>query len=266
MRKKIIRSFKRSPLGKPVPKSWRSLLPFLWGSPRAKRAFDLFASSLLIVMSAPLMALIALLVKLDSPGPILYSQVRVGLNRRRRSHTAAMAERRRLEGFGQGFRVLKFRSMRTDAEANGPQWCRQNDPRVTRFGSFLRKSHLDELPQLFNVFNGDMSLVGPRPERPEFIAHLRQAVEGYERRLHLKPGLTGLAQIYKGPDEVTDDVRVKMRYDLLYMKNSSVYTDMKIVLATIPLSLGLPLTKPPARKSARPHNPGNRVPVAAQQN
>ena len=175
--------------------------------------------------------LLAVLVKLTSRGPAFYSQTRLGLN-------------------GRPYKIHKLRTMTHDCEKqSGAKWATANDPRVTPLGRFLRKSHLDELPQLLNVLKGEMSLVGPRPERPEFVAHLRQAVQGYERRLHLKPGLTGLAQIYKGPDEITDDVRKKMRYDLLYMKNSSVYTDMKIVLATIPFSLGLPFTKPPARYS-----------------
>jgi lipopolysaccharide/colanic/teichoic acid biosynthesis glycosyltransferase len=125
--------------------------------------------------------------------------------------------------------------MRLDAEPDGkPVWCQRNDPRVTRVGHFLRETHLDELPQLINIIKGDMSLVGPRPERPEFVARLRQQVPGYERRLYLKPGLTGLAQIRQRADLAVKDVRRKIRYDMLYLKNASIATDLKILFNTIP--------------------------------
>jgi len=234
--------------------------PYFW-----KRVFDVAVSSFLIVVTAPLMVAVALLVKLDSAGPALYAQKRVGWNLRRRpqrrlsdrrariargtpsDRRLAGDSRRALPGFGKVFQVLKFRSMRADAEKHGATWCRRDDPRVTRFGRFLRKTHLDELPQLFNVLEGDMSLVGPRPERPEFVSLLREKLPAYEKRLLMKPGVTGLAQIRYPADLVMDDVRRKIRYDLLYMRNVSLATDVKIILGTIPSVLGVapqPAPKP----------------------
>jgi lipopolysaccharide/colanic/teichoic acid biosynthesis glycosyltransferase len=203
------------------------------------------------------MVALALLVKLDSRGPALYAQKRVGWNLRRRPRRRAsdrrvliarqtpsdrrhtIDSRRREPGFGKAFQVLKFRSMRTDAEKNGAMWCQKDDPRVTRLGRLLRRSHLDELPQLFNVLEGDMSLVGPRPERPEFVSVLREKMPAYEKRLLVKPGVTGLAQIRYPADLVMEDVRRKMRYDLLYMRKASLATDLKIILGTIPSVLGV---------------------------
>jgi lipopolysaccharide/colanic/teichoic acid biosynthesis glycosyltransferase len=203
------------------------------------RAFDVAAASLLLLVCAPVMLAAAVLIKLDSPGPVLYAQVRVGLNRRRWGGAAA-EDRRRRGGYGREFRVLKFRTMRVDAEADGKAvWCGRADPRVTRIGRALRRAHLDELPQLFNVLRGDMRLVGPRPERPEFVARLAEVVPGYEKRLCLKPGVTGLAQIRQTPDLEVDDVRRKVRYDLLYARRASLWTDLKISFWTVPLMLGL---------------------------
>jgi lipopolysaccharide/colanic/teichoic acid biosynthesis glycosyltransferase len=217
--------------------------------PFYKRMFDIFLASLLIVAAAPLMAVLAILVKLDSAGPVLYSQGRVGLNRRKNRRSAMsrsnevfagkMDRRRQEHSHGRVFRVLKFRSMHVNAEAKGAQWCQRNDPRITRIGRILRKTHLDELPQLFNVLMGDMSIVGPRPERPEFVTDLKGTVPNYERRLDLKPGLTGLAQIRHRSDEELTDVKKKVRYDLFYMKRASLWTDTKIVLGTVPLVFGM---------------------------
>ncbi len=216
--------------------------------PIYKRLFDILLTSLLIVLSAPIMLVVAILVKLDSPGPVFYSQGRVGLNRRRKDRRGGASraqvyqgesDRRRQQSHGRVFQVYKFRSMHVDAEAKGAQWCRRDDPRVTRMGKILRKTHLDELPQLFNVLMGDMSIVGPRPERPEFVTGLKESVPNYEKRLELKPGLTGLAQIRHRSDEQITDVKKKIRYDLFYMKKVSLWTDTKIVLGTVPLVFGM---------------------------
>jgi lipopolysaccharide/colanic/teichoic acid biosynthesis glycosyltransferase len=204
-----------------------------------KRGFDLVMALSLLCITAPLMAVIALLVKLNSSGPVFYCQMRVGLNRRRRAARAGLPpERRCRAAFGRCFKMIKFRTMHTDAELNGATWSPREDPRVTPLGRVLRKSHLDELPQLFNVLLGDMSIVGPRPERPEFVVQLRQAVPKYDLRLQLKPGLTGLAQIRQEADQAFHDVKRKVRYDLLYMQKASTWTDLKIVLGTVPLALG----------------------------
>lgn len=216
--------------------------------PFYKRFFDILLTSMLIILSAPIMLVVAVLVKLDSTGPVFYSQGRVGLNRRRQDRRGASAraqvfdagsDRRRQHSHGRVFRVYKFRSMHVDAEAKGAQWCRRDDPRITRMGKILRKTHLDELPQLFNVLMGDMSIVGPRPERPEFVTGLKERVPNYEKRLQLKPGLTGLAQIRHRSDEQITDVKKKIRYDLFYMKKVSLWTDTKIVLGTVPLVFGM---------------------------
>lgn len=223
-----------------------------------KRLFDIAIASLFLVAVAPFMLLIAILIKLDSEGPVFYSQTRVGVNNRRmpsrrrgellRREMIGASDRRvetpvnrRVQNsFGRMFKVLKFRTMRTDAEANGkPKWCEVNDPRVTRIGALLRKTHLDELPQLFNILMGDMSLVGPRPERPEFVRWLRNVTPAYEERLMVKPGLTGLAQIHHRADLELSDVKKKVRYDLLYLKRVSVWTDIKIILGTVPLVFGV---------------------------
>jgi lipopolysaccharide/colanic/teichoic acid biosynthesis glycosyltransferase len=220
----------------------------------AKRLFDIVMASLMLLAAAPAMAAIALLVKLDSRGPVFYVQPRVGINSRRRPRRGdesrranrvspgrrARRDNRCRAACGRSIRVIKFRTMRTDAEAGGPMWCRRNDPRVTRLGRWLRKSHLDELPQLFNVLRGDMSLVGPRPERPEFVEDLRKTIPRYEHRLLVPPGLTGLAQIRHRADLEVSDVRRKVRYDMLYLKKASVWTDVKIVLGTVPMVFGAP--------------------------
>lgn len=174
----------------------------------AKRPFDLLVSGLGLVASAPLWALIALAIKLEDGGPVFYGQERVGKG-------------------GKVFRVQKFRSMVLDAEReSGPVWAAENDNRVTRVGQFLRATALDELPQLVNISRGEMSLVGPRPERPELVRHFRQEIPGYGRRFLVQPGLTGLAQIYGQYDS---HPRKKLRYDLLYIKKQSFWLDVKLI-------------------------------------
>jgi exopolysaccharide biosynthesis polyprenyl glycosylphosphotransferase len=181
----------------------------------AKRVVDIVVSLLVLIVSAPLWMVIGIGIKLDSPGPIVYSQERVGKGEKL-------------------FKMRKFRSMRADAESSsGPVWAPKNDTRVTSFGKFLRKTRLDEIPQFVNVLDGDMSLVGPRPERPFFVEKLSKEIPLYKRRLTVRPGITGWAQIKQGYDTSIDDVRSKVRYDLFYIENMSFRMDIKILLTTL---------------------------------
>ena len=180
-----------------------------------RRALDILFSLLLLVVTAPLMMLTAVLIKMDSPGPIFYRQKRVGL-------------------FNQTFMILKFRSMQVDAEATGsPRWATLSDPRVTRIGSFLRLVRIDELPQLFNVLRGEMSLIGPRPERPEFVQQLSFAISHYNDRSFVKPGITGWAQINFPYGASVEDAKMKLSYDLYYLKHRSLFLDFVILASTI---------------------------------
>jgi exopolysaccharide biosynthesis polyprenyl glycosylphosphotransferase len=181
---------------------------------KVKRALDLVCAVLLLLVAAPVMALIALLVRLESPGPVLYRQERVGQ-------------------FGRPFQLLKFRSMRADAErASGPAWARENDERVTRVGRILRRFHLDELPQAWNALAGDLSFVGPRPERPCFVELLRERIPFYDLRHFVKPGITGWAQV-RGPYASSiEDSYEKLEYDLAYAKNLSLGLDLEILART----------------------------------
>ncbi len=225
-----------------------SLLQTPWQI-KTKRLTDVVFALIMLSAAAPVMIVIALLIKLDSAGPIFYTQLRIGSNRRksRRNYDPSILEdsyfkaghnKRRLAYFGQPFKIFKFRSMRSDAEAQGHQWCQEKDPRITRIGNLLRKSHLDELPQIFNILKGDMSLVGPRPERPEFIKELLHSIPDYEKRLMVKPGLTGLAQILHRSDITIQDVKKKVKYDLLYLKKGTILSDIRIIFGTAPLMFG----------------------------
>jgi sugar transferase (PEP-CTERM system associated) len=180
-----------------------------------KRILDLVVSIVGLILASPLMALTALAIRLDSKGPIFYSQTRVGR-------------------MGKEFDVLKFRSMRQDAEQDGvAQWAAKDDPRTTRLGKFLRKFRLDELPQLINVIRGEMSFVGPRPERPEFVERLREAIPYYDQRHTVRPGITGWAQVEYVYGASTEDAFRKLEYDLFYLKNMSIAFDLAIILKTI---------------------------------
>ena len=184
-------------------------------SREAKRLMDILVSGIALLLLSPILLLTALAIKLDSKGPVLYSQSRVGL-------------------MGEPYKIYKFRSMRTDAEANGiAVWAGENDPRITRVGKFVRATRLDELPQVWNILKGEMSLVGPRPERPLFVAQLAESLPYYHERHRVKPGLTGWAQINYRYGASKDDSRMKLRYDLYYAKNFSVFLDVIILMKTI---------------------------------
>lgn len=213
-----------------------------------KRVMDVVVSSTMLILLTPVMALVALAVRMTSPGPIIFRQVRTGLNSRRgdrrgealdATHDADgnrrtdKSDRRYDIAFGKPFVLYKFRTMRTDAEKNGAQFAVKGDPRVTPIGKFLRKTRLDELPQLWNVLKGEMTLVGPRPERPEFIESLSREIPDYLARLGLKPGLTGLAQIINGYDNDIESFRRKVALDLLYLQNCCLWNDVKILIRTV---------------------------------
>jgi sugar transferase (PEP-CTERM system associated) len=183
-------------------------------SSAAKRVFDVAASALLLVLTAPLIVLFAVLVKLDSKGPAFFRQSRIGL-------------------YGQPFELVKLRSMRLDAEAGGAQWASKDDPRVTRIGRFIRKVRIDELPQAWSVLKGEMSFVGPRPERPEFVADLEDRLPFYAERHMVKPGITGWAQINYPYGAAIEDSRQKLEYDLYYAKNYTPFLDLLILLQTL---------------------------------
>ena len=184
-----------------------------------KRLFDLLISAAMLVCTLPIMAIAALLIKLESPGPVLYRQERVGQG-------------------GKPFTILKFRSMRADAEHDGkPRWASQNDSRVTLIGRVIRRSRIDELPQIFNVFLGDMSFVGPRPERPYFVQDLTLQIPYYGVRHTVKPGITGWAQVRYAYGSSIDDALNKLQYDLYYVKNHSLFLDLMILFQTMQVVL-----------------------------
>jgi lipopolysaccharide/colanic/teichoic acid biosynthesis glycosyltransferase len=186
-----------------------------------KAFFDFVLALILLVLTAPLLLLAVVLVKLTSRGPAIYTQTRLGLH-------------------GRPFTLFKVRTMTHDCErASGACWSLPGDSRVTAVGRWLRRTHLDELPQLWNVLSGDMSLIGPRPERPEFVPQLEQAIPHYVERLQVRPGVTGLAQVQLPPDTNLDSVRTKLAYDLHYVKNMSMLLDARIYWATFFKMLGV---------------------------
>lgn len=181
---------------------------------KVKRVFDIGMSIVIGTLTFPIMIVAAIIVKLESPGPIIYSQERVGENEKE-------------------FMVYKFRSMRQDAEKDGAKWAQKNDPRVTKFGNFMRKTRIDELPQLFNVIRGDMSFIGPRPERMVFIKELEKQIPYYGLRHMVKPGLTGWAQVMYPYGATVEDAKNKLEYDLYYIKCYSLYLDIVILFKTL---------------------------------
>ena len=184
----------------------------------SRRTLDVIGSLLLLAFTLPLLLLVAFLIKVDSTGPVLYRQSRVGLH-------------------GRIFTMLKFRSMRVDAEAAGPCWATDRDPRMTRIGAFIRATRLDEVPQLLNVLRGEMSLVGPRPERPHFVQQLAAIIPRYNERTHVLPGITGWAQINYPYGASVEDARAKLAFDLFYINNRALLLDLRILLRTIPVVL-----------------------------
>jgi sugar transferase (PEP-CTERM system associated) len=179
-----------------------------------KRLFDIVASLILLLLTAPIIAIFAIVVKLDSKGPAFFRQERVGL-------------------YGETFHLIKLRSMRIDAEKDGAKWAQKDDPRVTRVGRFIRKVRIDELPQTWSVLKGQMSFVGPRPEVPKFVDALQEEIPFYQERHMVKPGITGWAQINYPYGASTEDSRQKLEYDLYYAKNYTPFLDFVILLQTV---------------------------------
>jgi lipopolysaccharide/colanic/teichoic acid biosynthesis glycosyltransferase len=192
-----------------IKKLYRQLKPLL----------DRIVSIIGLLIVSPVFFMAGVIIKLTSPGPIFYTQERVGKNECL-------------------FNIIKFRTMCVNAESqDGPVWAKKDDKRITTFGKFLRRTHIDELPQLINVIKGDMSIVGPRPERPFFVSKFKDNIPGYAKRLTIKPGITGLAQCYHKYDETIRDVQKKLRYDILYIKRMCWSLDLGIVWQTLRISL-----------------------------
>jgi lipopolysaccharide/colanic/teichoic acid biosynthesis glycosyltransferase len=201
------------------------------------RGMNIVIASIGLILVSPVMMAFAVLVKLTSPGPIFYSQPRVGLDRRR-SSAANMYDRRTRDLGGLPFIIYKFRTMYVGAEIrHRAVWASKEDVRVTPIGGLMRKLRIDELPQLFNVINGDMNIVGPRPERPSIFSRLRVDIADYSLRQRAKPGITGWAQINQSYDTNLDDVRRKVQYDLEYLQRQGVGEDLMIMAKTVPVML-----------------------------
>ncbi|MDZ7859916.1 MAG: sugar transferase [Candidatus Krumholzibacteriota bacterium] len=214
---------------------------------KLKRVFDIIISVIALVILSPLLAIAAILIKLESRGPVFYSQERIGLNRRavdRRRRDAEIKfekrskkDRRAENCYGKPFKMYKLRTMRQDAEISGPALAKKNDSRITRIGKILRRTRIDELPQFVNVLQGDMSLIGPRPERSFYIKSIRKELPEFTLRLKTKPGITGLAQVEAGYANTMDLMEKKLSYDLLYIMSLSFLTEAKIIIKTISVIL-----------------------------
>ncbi len=186
---------------------------------RLRPLVDYGISFIGLLIASPIFLVVGIIIKITSPGSMFYTQERVGKDNRL-------------------FNMIKFRTMHVGAESQtGPVWAKKNDARITRFGRFLRNTHFDELPQLINVLKGEMSIIGPRPERPFFVNKFKDEIHGYTRRLSIKPGITGLAQCYYKYDETIQDVRKKLSYDVLYIKRMCWMLDLRILLKTLSISL-----------------------------
>jgi lipopolysaccharide/colanic/teichoic acid biosynthesis glycosyltransferase len=180
-----------------------------------KRMIDVVGSIIAFMVLSPFFLITTLFLKIFSPGPVFYRQARVGQ-------------------YGKHFEIYKFRTMKVDAEKySGPVWATKNDNRLIPGGNFLRKSKIDEIPQFINVLKGEMSIIGPRPERPFFVERLKKQIPDYEKRLNIKPGITGLAQVLHQADETIKDVKLKIKYDLLYIRKMCLLTDVHILLQTV---------------------------------
>lgn len=205
---------------------------------RAIRALNVAVAAVGLLLAAPLLAVVAVLVKLSSPGPVLYTQPRVGIDRRRGRPTPEQLSRRKTDFGGRVFKIYKFRTMSADSDRAGQVWASEEDPRITRIGRILRKYRLDELPQLWNVLRGDMNIVGPRPEQPGIFQELREKVARYPHRQRVLPGITGWAQVNHAYDQCLDDVRRKVEYDLEYIERRSLAEDLRIMARTLPVMVG----------------------------
>lgn len=203
------------------------------------RALNVTIAAVALILLAPALILVALAIRLTSEGPILYRQTRVGLDRRRRhwSTDQMLYDRRIRDVGGRPFTIYKFRTMRVNAERAGAVWATKGDSRITPLGRLLRKTRIDEIPQLINVLLGDMNIVGPRPERPILVSQLREQIREYSLRHRAKPGITGWAQINHSYDSCVDDVRTKVRFDLEYLQRQSVAEDLLIMARTIPVMI-----------------------------
>ncbi len=218
--------------------------------PAFKEAADMILAAVLMVLTGPLILALMAVVRLSSEGPGLYAQVRLGRNGRR-------------------YMIYKIRTMSHNCEAkSGPQWSTVGDPRVTALGRWLRKTHLDELPQLWNVLRGDMSLVGPRPERPEFVQQLEQVIPNYRTRLEVRPGITGLAQVQLPPDEDFAGVSRKVACDAVYVASMSLWLDLRILVGTALKVVGTPFDvtrRVLALPGVRPSSPAVRESIDAEE-
>lgn len=199
---------------------------------------NVILATIALIILSPVLLLFGLLVKLTSPGPIFYSQPRVGLDRRNTPPGVDSYDRRLRNLGGRPFRIYKFRSMRVEAERpTGAVWATKGDRRVTPVGRIMRKCRIDEIPQLLNVIRGEMSIVGPRPERPSIFSRLCVDIEEYPLRQRALPGITGLAQINQSYDTTLDDVRSKVQYDLEYLRRQSLAEDIRIMARTLPVMI-----------------------------
>lgn len=215
----------------------------LWMHVLIKRSTDILISIVGLLGSSIVFAILPVLIRIDSKGKAIFKQTRVGQNRRRMDRRMVSlaapyerrnGDRRKQDWLGKPFEIYKFRSMRASAERKtGPVWATPYDPRITGLGKLLRPLHVDEFPQFINVLTGDMSLVGPRPERPSFTVKFQKVIPNYEKRFQCKPGITGLAQVQRGYDSSIEDVCHKLNHDLDYIRNGSVVTDFKILLLTL---------------------------------
>jgi lipopolysaccharide/colanic/teichoic acid biosynthesis glycosyltransferase len=203
----------------------------------AKRSADIAIALVGLAAFGLVLPLLALIIKLDSPGSVFFAQERVGINRRRARTAHDGADRRKVLQPGRPFRVIKLRTMGVHAEAGGPQWATKNDVRITRVGKFLRKTRIDEVPQFLNVLRGEMSLVGPRPERLVFVRQLEKEIPFYRDRLLVLPGITGLAQVINGYDDGIESVRRKIELDRQYIHGAGFVQEFKILLATVSVVL-----------------------------
>lgn len=207
-------------------------------SHRVARAMNIVIASVALALVSPIMLIFAALVRLTSPGPIFYTQARVGIDRRRARNNQYPYDRRARDVGGLPFIIWKFRSMYIGAErSTGAVWATSGDPRITPVGRIMRKCRIDELPQLLNVIRGDMNIVGPRPERPVIFSRLCEDIQEYPLRQRAKPGITGWAQINHSYDATIDDVRTKVRYDLEYLERQGVREDLRIMARTVPVMI-----------------------------